>query len=138
MTSAIDYTAATRTVQTAFTTTLDKWKDGLNSVTDQFRALPVGTLPQVDAAFERAGVTRTVAFELGSSDSVVRFAGLGFGAALVPASAAATVPGVSVLPLPDPLARHPISLVHRAPEPSAPSARAFLALLRERVAQPPM
>jgi DNA-binding transcriptional LysR family regulator len=93
---------------------------------------------QVEAAFERAGVTRTVAFELGSSDSVVRFAGLGFGAALVPASAAATVPGVSVLPLPDPLARHPISLVHRAPEPSAPSARAFLALLRERVAQPPM
>jgi DNA-binding transcriptional LysR family regulator len=93
---------------------------------------------QVDAAFERAGVTRTVAFELGTSDSVVRFAGLGFGAALVPASAAATVPGVSVLPLPDPLARHPISLVHRAPEPSAPSARAFLALLRERVAQPPM
>jgi DNA-binding transcriptional LysR family regulator len=88
---------------------------------------------QVEAAFERAGVTRTVAFELGSSDSVVRFAGLGFGAALVPASAAATVPGVSVLPLPDPLARHPISLVHRAPEPSAPSARAFLALLLERM-----
>jgi DNA-binding transcriptional LysR family regulator len=93
---------------------------------------------QVEAAFERAGVTRTVAFELGTSDSVVRFAGLGFGAALVPASAAATAPGVSVLPLPDPLARHPISLVHRAPEPSAPSARAFLALLRERAAQPPM
>ena len=93
---------------------------------------------QVEAAFERAGVTRTVAFELGTSDSVVRFAGLGFGAALVPASAAATSAGVRVLTLPDPAARHPISLVHRAPEPSAPSARAFLALLLERVSHPPM
>jgi hypothetical protein len=59
MTSAIDYTAATRTVQNAFTTTLDKWKDGLNSVTDQFRALPVGTLPQVDAT---GAVERQFAF----------------------------------------------------------------------------
>jgi DNA-binding transcriptional LysR family regulator len=88
---------------------------------------------QVDAAFDRAGVTRTVAFELGTSDSVVRFAGLGFGAALVPVSAASTPTDVRVLALPDPAARHPISLVHRAPEPSAPSARAFLALLLERM-----
>ena len=49
MTSAIDYTAATRTAQTALTTTLDSWKHGLSSVTDQFRAFPtVGNLPQVD------------------------------------------------------------------------------------------
>jgi DNA-binding transcriptional LysR family regulator len=89
---------------------------------------------QVDAAFERAGVSRTVAFELGSSESVVRFARLGFGAALVPASATAAATGVSVLPLPDPLARHPISVVHRAPDPAAPSARALLALLREQMA----
>jgi DNA-binding transcriptional LysR family regulator len=86
---------------------------------------------QVDGAFRRAGVERTVAFELGSSDSVVRFVGLGFGAALVPASAAGTTSGVSVLRLDDPAARHPISLVHRAPAPSAPSARAFLRLLLE-------
>ena len=37
--------------------------------------------------------------------------------------------GVTVLELADPAARHPISLVHRRPEPSAPSARAFLRLL---------
>ncbi|MGY1662880.1 LysR family transcriptional regulator [Geodermatophilus sp. SYSU D00705] len=86
---------------------------------------------QVDAAFERAGVERTVAFELGSSDAVVRFAGLGFGAALVPASAAEGVADVAVLTVGDPAARHPIGLVHRAPEPSTPSARAFLALLRD-------
>jgi hypothetical protein len=49
MTSAIDYTAATRNAENVFTTTLDSWKNGLNSVTDQFRGLPsVGTFPQLD------------------------------------------------------------------------------------------
>ncbi len=49
MTSATDFAATTRTAQTALTTTLDSWKDGLTSVADQFRAFPsVGTLPQVD------------------------------------------------------------------------------------------
>jgi hypothetical protein len=51
-------------------------------------------------------------------------------AAPVPRSAAAARPDdVTVLELADPAARHPISLVHRHPEPTAPSARAFLALL---------
>jgi F0F1-type ATP synthase membrane subunit b/b' len=49
MTSATDFAATTRNAQTAFTTTLDSWKDGLTSVANQFRAIPsVGTLPQVD------------------------------------------------------------------------------------------
>ena len=49
MTSAIDYAAATRKAEGVFTSTLDSWKDGLNTVTDQFRAFPaVGSLPQVD------------------------------------------------------------------------------------------
>ena len=91
--------------------------------------------PQVDAAFTRAGVQRGVAFELDTSDAVVRFVGLGFGAAVVPASTAAghtagTEGGeVAALPLDDPAARHPVSLVHRRPEPPPPAARAFLALL---------
>jgi DNA-binding transcriptional LysR family regulator len=89
---------------------------------------------QVDAAFDRAGVARTVAFELGTSESVVHFVGLGFGAAVVPASAVGTAVDVSVLPLDDPDARHPIALVHQAPEPSAPSARAFLGLVTGTVA----
>jgi DNA-binding transcriptional LysR family regulator len=84
---------------------------------------------QVDAAFARAGVERTAAFELGTSDAVARFAGLGFGAGLVPASTAAQAPRVAVLPVDDPAARHPVGLVHRAPAPSTPSARAFLDLL---------
>jgi hypothetical protein len=49
LTSAIDYAAATRTAQTALTTTLDRWKDGVSTVTEQFRAFPtIGNLPQVD------------------------------------------------------------------------------------------
>jgi DNA-binding transcriptional LysR family regulator len=89
---------------------------------------------QADAAFARAGVERTVAFELGTSDAVVRFAGLGFGAGLVPASTAAAASGVAVLTVDDPAARHPVGLVHRAPAPSTPSARAFLDLLLDRAA----
>ena len=88
-----------------------------------------GLRRQVDAAFARAGSTRVIAFELGSSDAVVRFVGLGFGAAVVPLSAAAGRSDVRVVRLTDDAARHPVSLVHRAPAPSAPSARAFLALL---------
>jgi DNA-binding transcriptional LysR family regulator len=90
-----------------------------------------GLRRQVDAAFARAGVRRTIAFELSTSDNVVRFVELGFGVALVPRSAAAGS-GVPWIPLADPQARHPVSLVHRAPEPSAPAARAFLALLDPR------
>jgi DNA-binding transcriptional LysR family regulator len=91
---------------------------------------------QVDAAFDRAGVARTIAFELGTSESVVRFVGLGFGAALVPPSAIGATSDVIELPLRDRDGRHPIALVHQAPRPSAPSARAFLELLRETTAAP--
>jgi DNA-binding transcriptional LysR family regulator len=89
-----------------------------------------GLRSQVDAAFARAGVTRRVAFELSTSEAVVRFVALGFGPAVVPRSAAvARGEEVAVSELADPRARYPIGLVHRHPEPSAPSARAFLGLL---------
>ena len=49
MTSAIDYAATTRNAQDALTTTLDRWKDGVSTVTEQFRSFPtIGNLPQVD------------------------------------------------------------------------------------------
>ena len=61
---------------------------------------------------------------------MVRFVALGFGPALVPRSAATTRPhDVAVVELADPAARHPISLPPRHPASTAPSARAFLALL---------
>jgi DNA-binding transcriptional LysR family regulator len=88
-----------------------------------------GLRRQVDAAFTRAGVERRVAFELSTSEAVVRFVGLGFGAAVVPRSAAVLADDVAVWELADPEARHPIALVHRDPVPSAPSARALLDLL---------
>jgi DNA-binding transcriptional LysR family regulator len=87
-----------------------------------------GLRRQVDAAAERAGVRRSIAFELSTSDNVVRFVRLGFGVALVPRSAIEG-PDVPVRPLTDPEARHPVSLIHRSPAPSAPAARAFLELL---------
>ena len=96
-----------------------------------------GLRQQVDAVFARAGVSRRIAFELGTSDAVVRFVGLGFGPAVVPRSAAAARPSdVAVLPLADPAARHPIGLVHRHPEPAAPAARAFLTILTPRGTAP--
>lgn len=87
-----------------------------------------GLRRQVDAAAVRAGLRRSVAFELSTSDNVVRFVQLGFGVAVVPRSA---VDGrdLPVRPLTDPDARHPVTLVHRSPAPSAPAAQAFLALL---------
>ena len=90
-----------------------------------------GLRQQVDAAFERAGLRRKVAFELGTSDAVARFVALGFGAAVVPESAATTQARARILRLRGIEARHPVSLVYRRPAPSAPSARAFLALLDE-------
>jgi DNA-binding transcriptional LysR family regulator len=89
-----------------------------------------GLRNQVDAVFARAGASRTVGFALDTSEAVVRYVGLGLGAAVVPASGATGRPDVAAIPLDDPAARHPVSLVHRRPEPSAPAARAFLALLR--------
>lgn len=50
MTSTTDYADTARRVENAFTSTLDTWKNSLNSVTDQFRALPTVTaIPQLDA-----------------------------------------------------------------------------------------
>ena len=48
-----------------------------------------GLRTQVDAAFARAGVQRSVAFALDTSDAVARYVGLGLGVAVVPASTAA-------------------------------------------------
>ena len=90
-----------------------------------------GVRRQVDAAFDRAGIDRTIAVELSTSEAVLRYVALGFGVALVPRSAVAAHSDVAVVQFTDHHARHPVSLLHRAPAPSAPSARAFLRLLGE-------
>ena len=91
-----------------------------------------GVRRQVDEWCERAGVARSIAFELSTSDAVVRFVGLGFGAAVVPQSAVAGRSDVEAYALADPRARHPIGLIHRRPEPAAPAARALLDMLLHR------
>jgi hypothetical protein len=51
LTSATDYAATARNAGTTLTSTLDRWKDGLNSVSEQFRTFPtIGSLPQIDVA----------------------------------------------------------------------------------------
>lgn len=96
-----------------------------------------GIRVQTDEAFRRVGVERTVAFELGTPDAVLRFVGLGLGVALVPARAAESAADLATLPLDDCPTGHPIGLVHPAPDLLTPSARCFLTLLRQSSAQVP-
>lgn len=94
-----------------------------------------GVRTQVDAAFDRAGVTRHVAFELGNLGDVARMAALGLGVAIVPKSLATGLPDLPgharILGLDDPAAVQPIALVFRDPEPASPAAQAFLELFRD-------
>jgi len=49
MTATTDFTAVTRNAQDVFATTLDSWKNGLSSLTDQFGTVPtVAEFPKVD------------------------------------------------------------------------------------------
>ena len=60
MTSPTNYADTARRVENAFTTTLDTWKNSLNSVSDQFRFAPsAAVFPKLDAT---AAVERQFAF----------------------------------------------------------------------------
>jgi len=49
-TTSEDFAVNTRRAESTVTSALDSWKNGLNSVTNQFRAFPgVGNLPRIDA-----------------------------------------------------------------------------------------
>jgi DNA-binding transcriptional LysR family regulator len=99
-----------------------------------------GLRAQVDAAFERAGLHRHVAFELGNLMDVARMAALGLGVAIVPISVAEALPEdagrFSVLRLNDARAVQPVALVFRDPPPSSPAALAFIEQLRDSVGDP--
>ncbi|MDO5499037.1 MAG: LysR family transcriptional regulator [Propionibacteriaceae bacterium] len=89
----------------------------------------------VDAAFERVGVFRKVAFEVATTDELIRFAALGMGFAFVPQST--VEPGqvrhrVVALRLADADLRHPVALVHRRPAPTSPAARALISEILDR------
>ena len=90
-----------------------------------------GLRTQVDLAFARARVRRRVTFELGSLPDVARMASLGLGAAIVPASVAATLgtdEAFLVRELDDPQALQPVTLVSQPSDTSHRAAQVFVDL----------
>jgi DNA-binding transcriptional LysR family regulator len=89
----------------------------------------------VDAAFRSAGVSRTVAFELGQLTEMVRFARAGLGTAIVPRSFAADLaagrPAAGVLELADRGLTMTIG-AYRPAEAALPAARALLDVASRR------
>jgi DNA-binding transcriptional LysR family regulator len=81
---------------------------------------------QTDAAFAAAGVSRTVPFEVGPVEFVVRFVRHGLGIALLPASFVPDLAGVSVLRVHDAPTRVQRLIWSRQP---SPAAAAFLTAL---------
>jgi len=62
-TTSEDFAVNTRRAESTVTSALDSWKNGLNSVTHQFRAFPsVGTLPHLEAIDATEAVERQFAF----------------------------------------------------------------------------
>jgi DNA-binding transcriptional LysR family regulator len=96
-----------------------------------------GIRPVLDLAFATAGVERRVAFEVPDVEDMVRFAALGLGIAIVRQPYAENSPQpIALIPIRDEHARMAVTLVHRLPAPTAPSARAFLAALTQHM--PPL
>lgn len=94
-----------------------------------------GLRQYVDRAFARSGVPRQVAFEVATTDELIRYVALGMGFAFVPTSTLA--PGqprhrVAALTVTDATLHHPVALVHRRPAPTSPAARALVAEVLER------
>lgn len=83
----------------------------------------------VDQAFDHLGVTRKVAFEVATTDELIRYVALGMGFAFVPTST--LEPGqprhrVAALHVTDARLHHPVALVHRRPAPTSPAARVLV------------
>lgn len=102
-----------------------------------------GLRTQVDLAFARARTTRRVTFELGNLIDVARMASLGLGAAVVPASVAQALtsgPGGQfvVLPLDDPQASQPVTLVSQPAGTGSHAAEMFVDLFHDSPVPPPV
>ncbi len=90
----------------------------------------------IDKAFDDLGVSRTVAFEVATTDESIRYASLGMGFALVPRSTVELDQlrhHVAVLSLEGARLRHPVALVHRRPRPTSPAARALVSMIERHV-----
>lgn len=88
---------------------------------------------ELDRAFARAGVVRTIGVEVATTVDAVRYAAFGFGYALVPESvlAGGRLRGnASVLTITGDPIRHPIAVIYEEPQPTSPAAAELLARLR--------
>lgn len=98
-----------------------------------------GLRRSVDAAFATAGIERTVAFEVATTDELIHYASLGLGSALTPASTAESHnlrDDVVVRPLRDVEILHTLTFVHRRRPAPSPAAQAFVAMMDHYTAQP--
>jgi LysR family transcriptional activator of glutamate synthase operon len=92
----------------------------------------------VERAAARAGFEPRVAFEVGDVARSLAIVGEGLGVSVLPRSQAERPDaGVVALPLRDRDLRHELFLAWRAGREASPAARAFLALARERLEDPP-
>ena len=98
-----------------------------------------GVRLELDMAFARAGVVRSIGVEVATTAEALRYAAFGFGYALVPDSALfGRRPGrsVSVLKLARDRICHPIAVIYEQPQPASPAATELLAWLRSTCVPP--
>jgi DNA-binding transcriptional LysR family regulator len=96
-----------------------------------------GLRGQSDHAFSAAGLERHVALEVAGLGDMLSLAALGLGVALLPSSLlhARRAASVRAVPLAGAPAWRSVALVWREAEPVSPSARAFLADVRQALAK---
>lgn len=97
--------------------------------TEVFVDLPAGTAGrlQSDQAFEAAGLTRDVAFEVTAADFITRLVAPGLGIAMLPSAYAPRLTGVTTVEVADAPAR--VEYVIWSRHSGTPAAAAFLAVL---------
>ena len=97
---------------------------------EPFVDLPAGTAGrlQSDEAFEAAGLTRDVAYEVTTADYTARLVAPGLAIALLPAAWAPSLNGVTVIPVLDAPQRVECAIWGR--ETRTPAAAAFLEILK--------
>ena len=97
-----------------------------------------GLRSYLDAACAAVGFRPRIAFEAGDPRLLAQLAAQGLGAAILPASAAAShLAPLRVLTLTKPTIQGRIALAWRASHPASPATRAFLHHAEHALARPP-
>ncbi|MEV7286095.1 LysR family transcriptional regulator [Streptomyces sp. NPDC093252] len=103
-------------------------------VSEDFVDLPAGTAGRIqsDLAFQAAGLTREVPFEVTNADFLARLVSQGLGIALLPSAYVSRLSGVTTIEVTDAPTRVEYVIRHR--DGSTPAAAAFLDLLESEPA----